>query len=145
MGKTKRTKPSQMAVKTPLEQDIQNARFAKPKNRNKIRLRQDEEDQFVSSTLSRKILSAAREQQREMESELGPVSKKINHSETAITKLDIGGDNSDSEIEEDTLEPDTYYENIEINEDDERSMEKFMSKNPLPRRTLADIIMEKNY
>lgn len=36
-----------------------------------------------------------------------------------------------------------FYENIEINEEDEKAMEMFMSKNPLPQRTLADIIMEK--
>lgn len=41
------------------------------------------------------------------------------------------------------MEPDTYYENIEIDEDDEKALEMFMNKKPAPRRTLADIIMEK--
>lgn len=60
-----------------------------------------------------------------------------------VVKLnDENSDESDSE-KEDTLEPDTFYENIEINEEDERAMERFMSQNPAPRRTLADIIMEK--
>lgn len=45
MGKTKKMKPSQIGNKVPLEQDIQNSRIAKSKNRNKIRLRQDEEEQ----------------------------------------------------------------------------------------------------
>jgi essential nuclear protein 1 len=31
----------------------------------------------------------------------------------------------------------------EVNEDDERALEMFMNHNPAPRRTLADIIMEK--
>lgn len=54
----------------------------------------------------------------------------------------MGDDDSESE-EEDTLEPDTFYENIEINEDDEKALEKFMSSNPGPRRTLGDILAEK--
>lgn len=63
-------------------------------------------------------------------------------SSKPIIKLDDKAD-SESENEEDTLEPDVFYENIEINEEDEKAMEMFMSKNPLPQRTLADIIMEK--
>lgn len=31
----------------------------------------------------------------------------------------------------------------EINEEEEKAFEKFMSQNPAPRITLADIIMEK--
>lgn len=36
--------------------------------------------------------------------------------------------------------PDTYVENIEVNEDDEKAIEVFMSKNPMPQRTLADTL-----
>lgn len=45
MGKAKKMKPSQVAARVPLEQDIEAAKFAKPKGRCKIRLRQDEEEQ----------------------------------------------------------------------------------------------------
>lgn len=38
---------------------------------------------------------------------------------------------------------DVYYENIKIDEDDERALQMFMSKDAAPMRTLADIIMEK--
>ncbi|KAL3282544.1 hypothetical protein HHI36_005724 [Cryptolaemus montrouzieri] len=138
MGKVKKLKPSQVAVKIPLEQDIEETRFAQPKNRNKVRSRKDEEEQFVGSDLSRKILSIAREQQRELESPKTCGTSAKFHT----TKLGKP-DDSDLEDEEDTLEPDTFYENIEVNPDDEKAMEKFMSTNPAPRRTLADIIMEK--
>lgn len=78
-------------------------------------------------------MAAAREQQREMEG-----------TEQTNTKVDFQSIEFDSETEpEDNLEPDMYYEKIEINEDDERALELFMSDNPKPRRTLADIIMEK--
>ncbi|XP_018573901.1 bystin [Anoplophora glabripennis] len=141
MGKTKRMKPSQMG-KVSLEEDIHNARFVKSKNKNKIRLRQDEEEQFVSSNLSKKILSAAREQQREMETDFAP--EEAAHSKAKITKLDLGNESdSDNEEEGDVQPEDTFYEDIVIDEADEKAIELFMSKNPLPRRTLADIIMEK--
>ncbi|KAL1493991.1 hypothetical protein ABEB36_009667 [Hypothenemus hampei] len=140
MGKTKRTKPSETAGKVPLEQDIYDTKFVKTKNRNKIRLRQEEE-QYVDSNLSKKILSTARKQQRELE-DGSESSEMVGQSRSRMVKLDDDID-SGSEPDEDTLEPDTFYENIDVNEEDEKAMELFMSKNPLPRRTLADIILEK--
>lgn len=55
--------------------------------------------------------------------------------------LDAGSD--DSESENDDLEPDSYYDNIEINEDDEEALKMFMSTKPERTCTLADIIKEK--
>lgn len=93
--------------------------------------------------MSRKILSAARQQQRELDEDFDTASSSASKSSFKVPKLETA-DEFDSECEEpDTLEPDTYFENIMINENDERTMEMFMSKNPLPKRTLADIIMEK--
>ncbi|XP_050502484.1 bystin [Diabrotica virgifera virgifera] len=135
MGKVKqKSNPPQKNV--PLEQDIQNTKFAKSKNRNKIRLRKDEEEQYVDANLSRKILSAARSQQRELEENTPQQSKN------KFVSLDAMDSDESDEAEDDTVD-DAYYENIEINEDDEKAIDMFMSKNPLPRRTLADIIMEK--
>lgn len=45
MGKTGRPKPSQVGTKVPLDQQITDSRIAKSKNRNKIRLRQDETEE----------------------------------------------------------------------------------------------------
>lgn len=89
--------------------------------------------QFVDTELSRKILSAAREQRRELEYT----------STSAVPKLDCENDSESEEEEEDTLEPDTFYENIEINEEDERAMEMFMNNNAAPRRTLGDVLAER--
>ena len=55
MGKAKRLKPSQMGTKVPLDQDIEDTKFAKAKNRNKIRLRQDEEEQVSKNVLVAQI------------------------------------------------------------------------------------------
>lgn len=48
MGKAKRIKPSQVGNKVALDEDIQSAKFAKPKNRNKIRLRKEEHEEVSS-------------------------------------------------------------------------------------------------
>lgn len=50
---------------------------------------------------------------------------------------------AESDSEHDDLIPDTYYDNIEINEEDEEALKMFMSLNPEKTRTLADIIKEK--
>lgn len=160
MGKAKKAKPSRKQNKVPLDQEIEDAKFAKPKSRNKVRPRQDDEEQvsssfkptkqrssnrvlqFVGASLSRKILSTAREQQRELENEYPTLEDAVRKPK--MTKLDAEGSDSDSDDEqEDNLTPDTFYENIEVDEEDEQAMERFMSSNPLPRRTLADIIMDK--
>lgn len=41
------------------------------------------------------------------------------------------------------MEPDTYYDNVEINEEDEEALRIFMAAKPERTRTLADIIKEK--
>ncbi|GLV41446.1 by S6 [Carabus blaptoides fortunei] len=141
MGKAKKLKVSQNP-KVALDKQIEESETVKSKNRNKIRFRQDEDDKFVEAGLSQKILSAARRQQQELEDDFGPTPSEAFGAKPKTTKL--GNAESDSESEqEDHLEPDTFYENIEIDENDERALEMFMSKNPAPRRTLADIIMEK--
>ncbi|CAG9861732.1 unnamed protein product [Phyllotreta striolata] len=137
MGKTKK-QTGQTVRNLPLEQDIHNTKFAKSKNRNKIRLRKDDEEQFVDSTLSRKILSAARNQQRELEDTHRQPTKEKPH----VNFGDMDTDDSASEPEDNAIDS-SFYDNIEINEEDELAIDTFMSKNPLPRRTLADIIMEK--
>lgn len=68
--------------------------------------------------------------------------KTSKESMKRITKL--GDDLSDSDDEElSDNESHAYYEDIEINEDDERALQMFMDRDRAPARTLADIIMEK--
>lgn len=59
----------------------------------------------------------------------------------------LGSNDSEDEASEseqdDNAQSDSFYENLEIDEEDEQAIEKFMNKNPSPRRTLADIIMGK--
>lgn len=86
-------------------------------------------------------MSQARQQQLEIEDEVNPSNSKRTKR---LTKLGSGfSDEDQSSGDEEPVEDVYYYENIEINEDDERALQMFMSKDPAPTRTLADIIMEK--
>lgn len=57
--------------------------------------------------------------------------------------VDVDSDDDTGSEKEDDLEPDTYYDNIEINEEDEEALKIFMSNQPERTRTLADIIKDK--
>ncbi|KAK9888723.1 hypothetical protein WA026_000949 [Henosepilachna vigintioctopunctata] len=137
MGKTKKFKPSQIATKVPLDKDIEEAQFAQPKNRVKTRHRQNEDEEYIRSGLSRKILDTARKQQRELE---GPASSGAS---VKFHTTQLGFVNDSDEDEEDALESEIFYDNIDVNPEDEKAIEKFMSSNPAPRRYLADAILEK--
>ncbi|XP_002735758.1 bystin-like [Saccoglossus kowalevskii] len=96
---------------------------------------------FVDDKLSRKILEQARQQQEELEAEHGVGKSSGRTSQTTS----LGASAEDISDEEDAF-PDNegeFYEHIEINEEDEKALELFMSRDPPIRRTLADIITEK--
>lgn len=140
MGKAKKLKFGKGAAKVSLDKQIENDTFAKPTGRVKIRKRRDGDEEFVDAQLSQKILQQARKQQEELEEDVGTSGKK-----TAVPpKLGSDSDASDNEVarSEDEMDGD-FYENVEVDEEEERALEMFMNRNPAPRRTLADIIMGK--
>lgn len=140
MGKAKKLKLSRRGPKVSLDKQIEDDHFAKPSSRVKVRVRKDEDEEFVDAHLSKRILHEARRQQQEIESDAGSspfTSKK------QVTKLgDVSDDSSDEAELQDDIDG-NCYENIVVDEDDERALEMFMNRNPAPRRTLADIILEK--
>lgn len=88
-------------------------------------------------------MSQARQQQLEIENEIGCSDPKPTKKST--TKLNPGFSDVEDQSsgDEEPVEDVYYYENVEIDEDDERALQMFMSKDPVPTRTLADIIMDK--
>ncbi|KYQ55024.1 Bystin [Trachymyrmex zeteki] len=144
MGKVKKIKVSKGETKEPkigLADQIEFEKAVKVKNRQKIRRRADEEE-YIAPTLTKKILSQARQQQLEIEDEIGPSNLK----KCTKSKVNLGSGFSDDEgqsSDDGESVEDVYYENIKIDEDDERALQMFMSKDAAPMRTLADIIMEK--
>ncbi|XP_033126899.1 bystin-like [Anneissia japonica] len=122
-----------------LSEQILENKSVRETQRNKTRQRQDDEEMFVDEKLSRKILDQARLQQEELQVDYGvTTSRKKTTSLGASTVSD-----EEDEVDEDD-EDGVYYEDVvEINEDDEKALEKFMNKSTPAARTLADIIMEK--
>lgn len=153
MGKLKKTKKSAVhKQKISLEEDISSHKFEKGhKVREKnIRKKETEEDEFVDSTLSQKILQQVRRQQQELEEdyEFGEgSSSKFKKEQT--TKLSTGDSDHDEDNDDDAKSTDDpnfsgdYYHEIQIDPEDEKALELFMSKNPLPQLTLRDILREK--
>jgi len=157
MGKAKKTRvsrgggPADAEATPSLHEQIEADRFARPSARNKDRLRTEDED-FVDSKLSRRILSEARIQQQELAEQHGGAQVKVNQHGGALSKAAsargaasaLGGDDSSEEEEEEDSGPEEdVCEELIIDEADERAMAEFMARDPKPRRLLADIIMEK--
>ncbi|XP_047537137.1 bystin [Vanessa atalanta] len=138
MGKAKKLKPSQVAKNVALADQIEASNSVKNKNRSKEKNRHDDDEDFVNADLSSKILKAARRQQVE----LGSGGQSSSTNALPVSFIDAGSDNEEGS-DNDDLEPDTYYDNIEINEEDEEALKMFMSAKPEKTRTLADIIKDK--
>lgn len=144
MGKADRLKVSKGVRNESLDQQINRTEFAQAKGRVKVRGRKDGEDNFVGDKLSAEILKQARMQQKEMEEEHGVPSAP---TRAKIVSL---GDNQADESDEDDCQSigdmedfSKFYENIDVDPEDEKALAKFMNPNPQKGPTLADLIMEK--
>ncbi|XP_038051579.1 bystin-like [Patiria miniata] len=144
MGKSKKGKLAKLggdpvSRSSALSEQILENKDVRSKGRAKERQRQDEDETYVDERLSRKILEQARLQQEELETEHGTSrSEKRPTTSLGPTRAEESDDEDDVAEQEDK-----YDYNIDVNEDDERALERFMAHNAPARRTLADIIMEK--
>ncbi|KAE8749201.1 hypothetical protein FOCC_FOCC004108 [Frankliniella occidentalis] len=148
MGKASKIKVSKQKSKAqPLEQQLEEHRFAKPSTRVKNRVRQDEDEEYVTSELSGRILQQARRQQQELEDnvdDVTPAPKKV--PQLSAGRSSSGGKNAGSDDEEASSEDEMdgdYYDDVNVEEADEIALEKFMNFGGKATRTLADIIQEK--
>lgn len=141
MGKAKKLKVSFNKSRLSLDHQINLERNPKQSSRIKIRERKDDDDQFVDGKLTKKILNQARKQQEDLEEEYGVSRNRNKPSE----KSSILGSSQPEESDDDQFSEneDNYFENIEVNEEDEKALQMFMSQEPAVRRTLADLINEK--
>jgi len=145
------------------EEEVEEGGVARAKSGRKGEAR-DAEDEFLDQKLTRKILDAAREQQEELQEEYGvaKASKggkatpsagfkvplpKTDKTHPNKTSLGSDEDNDDEDDDDDDLSSSVsdadFYQDIQIDEDEEKALEAFMSKTPAVKRTLADIIMDK--
>lgn len=146
MGKMKKKNLAKIKRHEALDQQILGSKYAKPSTRVKVRHRQ-EEDEFVDSKLTEKILIQARQQQEDLEEEVGlkvPISTA--HVSSLLDGCDISAklqEESESSKNSSNHNDDEEMEEIEINPEDEKAFEAFMPNNPEKRAILADIIKDK--
>ncbi|XP_042904441.1 bystin [Parasteatoda tepidariorum] len=144
MGKIKK-KFERASRQEALDQQIIGSRYAKPSTRIKQRSRRDEDEEFVDSKLTHKILEQARKQQEDLEEEVG---LSLPHSSAAISAL-LSGCDSLEETQKNgfavSSSADGFkeVEKIEISQEDEKALEMFMPHDPSKRAALADIMKEK--
>jgi len=141
MGKAKKKKFAyrlQNPNCMPLGDQIEKGQFSAPSGRIKLRdMKEDNEtDQFVAAKLSKTIIQQARKQAADMEAEMGISPKVIKTTNLEMNEDDLGSDDESAMEKYDDSE-------VVVNIDDELAVRKFMSSDITPRRTLADIIMEK--
>ena len=98
-------------------------------------------DENMNEQLSKKILSEARLQQKELveESHDDLVIPEV----TKTKNVRFGGDDSDESASEEEDETEEDYEPVLVNTEEESVFNKFLNTGAEPTRTLADIIMEK--
>lgn len=147
MGKTKKRnmRPTPGPQKQALEEQIMEGKVAKNKDRNKIRIKAEEE-LFVDARSSKKILDAARKQQAEVNfaDMFGPTPAEAS---AMRPHRKLGGDDSDDDEElpaggADVTEQD-FYDDVPINAEDERAFEMFRNQSAPQQPNLKDLIMEK--
>lgn len=116
-----------------------------------------QEDEFVNSKMSARILAEARKQQSELQDEIDQIEHlEENTIKTKTLKFDLKEtDNlpsskfkpqrriSDSDSEESEHDNHECEQQVEINEDDQKAFDLFMSNKSQTKRTIADLIMEK--
>ncbi|KAM6565053.1 hypothetical protein CsatB_025098 [Cannabis sativa] len=114
---------------------------------NESRKQHQMEEKLISSGMSSKILKAALAQQREVEDE-EVLAQNPNNS--LLTIVEEPAKDDDDEVEDDIDNfsgfdetQSRYGDYEEIDEEDEKLLELFMSKDAVPQRTLADIIIAK--
>ncbi|KAL8209055.1 hypothetical protein R6Q57_008467 [Mikania cordata] len=116
------------------------------KKRTKPAKEHQREGKLISAGMSSKILKEALIQQKEIQEETDAENpNKIVFSEEPVTQSQV--DDDDDDVDNFAGFSDNHsqfggYEE-EINEDEEKLLEAFFSKDARPQRTLADIIVEK--
>ncbi|XP_057460177.1 bystin [Actinidia eriantha] len=114
------------------------------KNRTKPRKHHQQEDKLISSCMSSKILKEAMIQQREVQEEAdgqNPIKQFFAEEAAIVAGLDEEDIDEFGGFSETQSQFGGYEE--EIDEDDEKLLEAFMSKDAGPQRTLADLIVAK--
>ncbi|KAG8639517.1 bystin [Manihot esculenta] len=123
-----------------------NDSVASAKKRSKAAKHHQKQETMISSGMSSKILKEALIQQKEIQEE----AEQANPTSNAFVVAEEEAARHQQEDEDDDFddfsgfsETQTHFGDEEIDEDEEKLLEAFLSKEAGPQRTLADLIIEK--
>lgn len=153
MGKSKAHRIKGLTgPKMNLGDQITEGRVSKKPKAPKIRLRAEEEE-FVDSRTTKKILQQARKQQAELnllDDSFGPsLAESAAAAASGKRRHRLGdpassGESEDEDYREEAdVDGQDFFDDIKMNEEDERALEMFQNKDGVKTRTLADLIMDK--
>jgi len=145
MGKVKKLrtraiKGNQSQHSTDLTEDLAGAEVEKISSKRIKERYHQEESNIVDSKLTQKILTAARQQQENLDGNGTEKSSKVAPQLTSHVESD---DEDFPDLNTYNTADAQFMEELNIDEADAASLQVFMNANPQPRKTLADIIMEK--
>lgn len=126
------------------EQEM-DAQFDRPgkKRHGKVR-KQQEREEYVSQTISNKILREAHRQQKEIDNERDEETGLASAKKAFSLVVEEAKSDSDEDDFDGFSETQSQYEEYEeVPEEDEKVLAAFMSDNVGPQRTLADLIIER--
>ena len=147
MGKVKRARLHQSLAEQILEDGMPQSR-----NRQKARKTKPDEEEYVEDRLTQQILQQARRQQEELEEEhgVGPgvVSTKKKKRKAIFSGAKDLNPNVSQSSDDEHLDDSEVEESVEdycpqVCEDDEKALKMFINDETQPRKTLADVIMQK--
>ncbi|XP_031461707.1 bystin [Phasianus colchicus] len=136
----------------PLHEQILRAAAPRARQRRGREAEGDAEERdggYVGPRLARRILREARRQQEELEAEHGPGAPARPLPQRCATPGGPGSEEDEEDEEWPTLRRAAEWDgrcgggDVEVDPEDEKALELFMSRAPPLRRTLADVIMEK--
>lgn len=138
MGKSKRKNKinTNFGFSQGFEDQINEGRVAKNKNKKlgKIRLKSEDEDEYIDPKTTQRILKAAQKQRLELTNEFGPTPGEASSKGLyEMKKPTIRGSDSESDSEQIDETKEEYnerdfFDELKINEEDEQALQMFQNK-----------------
>lgn len=141
MGKSKKKNKINMnfGFSQGFEDQVNEGRVAKNKNKKfgKIQLRneEDEDESFIDSKTTQRILKVAQKQRLELAKEFGPTPGEASKSGLYDTKKMVIKDNSDSESDSEQFDDNKeeynehdFFDDLKMNAEDEQALQMFQNK-----------------
>jgi essential nuclear protein 1 len=137
MGKSKKKNKISASFSSSqgLEDQINHGRVAKPKNKkfDNLKLRHDEENEYIDPRTTQRILNAAQKQRAELAKEFGPTPSEAKskgfYDSSKQTKF-AGSEDDESDVDEgdkDEYTEHDFFDDLKINDEDERALQMFQN------------------